>query len=149
MPVPGGARLRWGTSPVGCGSRTGGVSTPSSTPIKGDQAPSKRKRVLEEGSSREKDGTEERSYADQDENLQSFYQRRVEASLNASGPSLRNVMLKPLALAEGKLSEKKYFRPRFKNPGIGIGSAGPKPVRPADPDPGSAEPGRARPSLAE
>ncbi|MQM01486.1 hypothetical protein Taro_034252 [Colocasia esculenta] len=34
--------------------------------------------------------------------------------------------------------------PRFKNPGIGIGSVGPKPIRPGDPDPGSAEPGRAR-----
>ncbi|MQL89779.1 hypothetical protein Taro_022357, partial [Colocasia esculenta] len=36
------------------------------------------------------------------------------------------------------------FTPRFKNPGIGIGSVGPKPIRPDDPDPGSAEPGRAR-----
>ncbi|MQL80925.1 hypothetical protein Taro_013366, partial [Colocasia esculenta] len=32
----------------------------------------------------------------------------------------------------------------FKNSGIGIGSVGPKPIRPGDPDPGSAEPGRAR-----
>ena len=35
-------------------------------------------------------------------------------------------------------------QPRFKNPGIGIGSVSPKPIRPGDPDPGSAEPGRAR-----
>ncbi|MQM04941.1 hypothetical protein Taro_037748, partial [Colocasia esculenta] len=33
---------------------------------------------------------------------------------------------------------------KFKNPGIGIGSVGPKPIRPGDLDLGSAEPGRAR-----
>ncbi|MQL75753.1 hypothetical protein Taro_008118 [Colocasia esculenta] len=38
-----------------------------------------------------------------------------------------------------------YTRSRFKNPEIGIGSVGPKPVRPADPDPGLAEPSRAEP----
>uniref|UniRef100_A0A1D1Y907 non-specific serine/threonine protein kinase n=2 Tax=Anthurium amnicola TaxID=1678845 RepID=A0A1D1Y907_9ARAE len=42
--------------------------------------------------------------ADHDENLQSYQRRRVEASSHASGPPLRNVMLRPLAFAEGKLS---------------------------------------------
>ncbi|XP_058095570.1 probable serine/threonine-protein kinase SIS8 isoform X2 [Magnolia sinica] len=42
---------------------------------------------------------------EQDESLQSLYQRRVEASSNASGPSFRNVMLRPTASNEGKLSE--------------------------------------------
>ncbi|CAA7408577.1 unnamed protein product [Spirodela intermedia] len=52
-------------------------------------------------------GFSERLYGDcgdQGENLQSTYQRRVEASSNASVAPLRNLMLKPLGFAEGKLS---------------------------------------------
>lgn len=41
---------------------------------------------------------------EQDENLQSMYQRRLEASSNATGPALRNVMLRSSTFSEGKLS---------------------------------------------
>lgn len=41
---------------------------------------------------------------EQDENLQSLYQRRLEASSNVTGPPLRNVMLRSSTFSEGKLS---------------------------------------------
>ncbi|XP_043701429.1 serine/threonine-protein kinase EDR1-like isoform X2 [Telopea speciosissima] len=42
--------------------------------------------------------------AEHDESLQPLYQRRLEASLNVAGPSLRNIMLRPTTSIEGKLS---------------------------------------------
>ncbi|XP_042477709.1 serine/threonine-protein kinase EDR1-like [Macadamia integrifolia] len=42
--------------------------------------------------------------AEQDESLQPLFQRRLEASLNVAGPSLRNIMLRPTTSIEGKLS---------------------------------------------
>ncbi|WOK98534.1 serine/threonine-protein kinase EDR1 isoform X2 [Canna indica] len=42
--------------------------------------------------------------SEQDENPSSLYQRRVDASANLSGPSLRNIMLRSTTFAEGKLS---------------------------------------------
>ncbi|KAJ4976744.1 hypothetical protein NE237_001850 [Protea cynaroides] len=42
--------------------------------------------------------------AEQDESLQPLYQQRLETSLNAAGPSLRNLMFRPTTSIEGKLS---------------------------------------------
>ncbi|KAL0906832.1 hypothetical protein M5K25_025358 [Dendrobium thyrsiflorum] len=43
-------------------------------------------------------------YQEQDEILQSMYQRRAESSSNPSGPPLRNIMLRSTTFADGKLS---------------------------------------------
>ncbi|KAL7211624.1 hypothetical protein ACSBR2_014472 [Camellia fascicularis] len=52
-------------------------------------------------------GSSERVYvegAENNESLQSFYPYKLEASVNVSGPSLRNVMLQPKTMIDGRLN---------------------------------------------